>query len=210
MENLNFLEEYKNQNSLLESEKTQILSEASLYQIQKVLNTKNNSVEENIYNSFFKGKSPHLYTLNVSQYLHNILQFNMIKFFEKNNFKIVKDIFIRDGCQIMTAKKNKIESNTGQYFDSYCDAMVFLCNKENKDNMIIKIEKNYYGDGKNYYEILSLDENKDWFAEWVKYSKENNFYKGKKIDAHCNFLSINKNITWNDLIIKNNIVFFIF
>jgi hypothetical protein len=44
----------------------------------------------------------------------------------------------------------------------------------------------------------------DIHKKWLSYAKDHNFYKGKKIDADCNFLKDN-NVFWDDVIIPSKI-----
>lgn len=146
---------------------------------------------------------------DVCFYTHNILQYNQEAFFKKEGYKKVKDFSLSDRT-ITEAKMSSIPSDLDESFLGYISGYVCYegCGKKTKDKKImVAISKTYDGRSVFYTVFANCDTNsiKTIWDNWKAFAKENNFYKGKKIDGDCNFLKLNKDITWDNVILTDKV-----
>jgi len=187
---------------LSDDEKKTKLIEATLESYRKI--SSRIDIESIMMENFFGKVETFVFSDNVSNYFHNIMQYNLDGFLKELGFDLIEDFSIRDSEFLSQAKKIKVQCEENKFFDAYSDAYLFFENKELESKLCLKINKNYGNNG-YYYEIFSDCEKSDLLIQWKNYSQKNNFYKGKKISADCSFLKINKNITWEDVIIDEKI-----
>jgi len=160
-------------------------------------------LETSVLKSFFKDKSIFIVAEDCPAYTHNLLQFNMSSFFASEGFSKECDFSIKDEEFITQSRKSQVQYDNDKFFDAYFEAYLFYKNKKNK-KICVKIDKRYSANT-FYYEFFSTEEDCDLLLRWKKYSKENNFYKGKKINADCSFLQLDSDIKWDDIILEPSI-----
>lgn len=190
---------------LTEEEKNLKFTEATLFQIQKIYNRQD--IETMCVQVFFPNfETVSVMTDTLSNYQHNILQYNMVEFFEKiKGLKKIKEISVKDSTSVVQAKKTQLQYDKDKFVEIYENAYVFYENVDGSIRICIKIDKEYYGNGKYLYEVYT-DGISSVFKEWQDFSKSNNFYKNKKIYADGEFLDLDNNISWNDLILPEEII----
>lgn len=142
-------------------------------------------------------------------YTHNILQYNQEAFFKKEGYKKIRDFSLCEDT-LTEAKMSAISSDLDVTFLGYVQGYICYegCKAATKNKkLIVFIAKTY--DGRSiFYTIFAnsdSDEIKKIFDNWKSFAKENNFYKGKKIDGGCNFLKLNKDITWDNVILTDKV-----
>ena len=91
-------------------------------------------------------------------------------------------------------KVNRV--NNGQYFIS-----------NGTDKYIIESKQGYH---ENYFfKIISRVDSKvsgkNLLENFIKYTKEHNFLHGKKIDPNCNFIKLDKDYTWKDVVLSEKV-----
>jgi len=183
---------------LSETEKNILLKNCNLEEYRKA--NGRSYLETNVLKSFFKDKSIFIIASDCPAYSHNLLQFNMNGFFTSEGFSKECDFSIRDEEFITQSRKSQVQYDNEKFFDAYFEAYLFYKNKKDK-KICVKIDKRY-SSNTFYYEFFSTEENCDLFLKWKDYSKENNFYKGKKLNADCSFLQLNNDIEWDDIILE--------
>ena len=138
---------------------------------------------EAIIQDFFRDQENkvHKDSDNIDMYFHNVLQYNLFNFFEKEKgFTFIGDCSVVDD-QLSSSKKIKAECGLNMTFSAYSDAFIFF--SSDKEKLLIKIEQGYYKSGTFYYEIIYTGENEQSIMqEWSVYSRKNNFYKKQRIN----------------------------
>jgi len=136
-------------------------------------------------------------------YENNLLQFCMRDFFEKNGYYAVQEIS-SEYSDFKGPQKSRVKCSQTEEFDVYTDATIFYYNPDKDARLVISLTYDPHGHHTNY--LIAYDEKSTHiWKDWNDFAKENNFYKGKKIDAVCNFLEIDKNISWDDIILPDAI-----
>lgn len=144
------------------------------------------------------------FNMTVGVFEHNLLQYNLKDFFKKKGFNVVKEFNVNDDDVVTKPKKTTMQiSEDEEYLSIYQEATLFLQKDKSDDKVVIVISKSY-GRPEFIYNFY-VKGNEDVHNEWLKFSKENNFYKNKKITANCEFLKLNKSLTWDDVILKDGI-----
>lgn len=183
------------------TEKKKLLKSCNLEEYKKTISR--NCLETSLLKSFFEDKGIFIVAEEFSTYYHNIFQFNINSFFKSEGFSKTHDLSIKDEEFITQSRKSQVQYDNNKFFDSYFETYLFF--KDKKDNKIcIKIDKRY-SNNNFYYEFFSTEENCDLFLKWKEYSKKNNFYKGKKLNADCSFLQLDNEIEWDDIILEKSV-----
>jgi hypothetical protein len=153
---------------------------------------------------FFNDKKYQSVDMNSSFYIHNILQYQLKTFLKNNDYKIVDKFCISKYSAIVEPKMSIAYSAPGKSFTIYKKAFIFMENKKTGERIALFTSPNYDGSMQNY-SIFALKNPKTFWEKWLSYSKENNFYRGQKINPLCNFLELNKKTDWNSIIIAPKI-----
>jgi SpoVK/Ycf46/Vps4 family AAA+-type ATPase len=153
---------------------------------------------------FFNNKKYQSVDMNSSFYIHNILQYQLKTFLKNNDYKIVDKFYISKYSAIVEPKMSIAYSSPGKSFTIYIKAFIFMENKKTNERIALFTSPNYDGSMQNY-SIFALKSPKDFWEKWLSYSKQNNFYKGQKINPLCNFLELNKKTNWDSIIIAPKI-----
>jgi ATP-dependent 26S proteasome regulatory subunit len=82
----------------------------------------------------------------------------------------------------------------------YKNAVVMYERKDEK----ICVSINKYSEREITYRIYSAKESK-LLSEWLEFSRKHNMYRGKKIDANCQFLKI-ADVRWEDIILPADVI----
>ncbi len=187
-------------NALTEKERTKLLSKATLDDIAKLFE----NIDPLDYKvAKFFGENHKTYSSNYAPYMHYILQYNMMTFFDKLEYDLVH-ICNTDAGKETDPIISKISCDIEKTFDAYDNACLFFVNRKNKENRIMifvnydvyhrrAFYRFYYNNNNPVGDIIQ--------SSWIDFSKKNNFYKGKKIDANCGFLKLNNKLTWDDIIL---------
>ncbi|HUS49386.1 MAG TPA: ATP-binding protein [Candidatus Paceibacterota bacterium] len=164
---------------------------------------KNNNYFHNKLSSFFTDESFQNRVEIISTYENNIMQFCLSDFLKIKGFKPLYACS-SEYSDSETPKKRSVQHDTNKYFDSYSDVSLFLINEEKKLRLCLSI---YFDEHRGCAEIFLWYDNEeaDIWQEWKEYSKENNFYKNKKIDGFCNFLELDDSISWDNIVINDKI-----
>lgn len=147
---------------------------------------------------------------NIGQYEHNICQYVMKDFFENHlGFKKVKETCYDEGGEIAVTFEN-LETDYKNFTKVYKSAfVVYERDKGQKDpsgrvqKIAISISK--FGPREIVYRCFAPYDMENVLVDWTTFAKKNNFYRGKKIDADCNFLKL-ADVTWEDIILEEKTV----
>jgi ATP-dependent 26S proteasome regulatory subunit len=205
-ETINFLPEIVDMfqdystNALTKKEKSKILTECTLGDFSKLF--ERTDAITIMISEFFGPISYKILHDSKSLYEHNLMQYSMQDFFTKEGYSKIFERGYEDESK--EAAMTTVNSSANETFRSYIDASLFYENKENNTKLVIQVHYNPY-DHRAYYKILFCPKDENFLVKWIEYAKKNNFYKGKKIDANCNFLKINENISWDDVIIPEKV-----
>lgn len=139
---------------------------------------------------------------NLEQYMHNICQHSMEKFFtdEVGATKII-ETFYDEGSETAVTYEN-LATDYQTYMKIYKSAFVVYENK-NKERICVYINK--YTGREITYRVYAPVAQEKLLIEWMEYARKNNFYKNKKIDADCQFLQL-ETVTWNDIILEKKTI----
>ena len=143
-------------------------------------------------------------------YSHHKLQWVQSQYFDKLGMKLIKACdygFIGEQPPQMI----DIEYEPDKVFKGYKQGAVFYASEEGK-KVVIVIRESYNSSGFTY-QLYHNTNNETLLKDWIDLADENNFYKGKKIDASCRFLELT-NYSWEDVVlpektlevIKNNVL----
>jgi cell division protease FtsH len=125
-------------------------------------------------------------------------------FLKAENFTVERLTWVLEDCNYsvewslinidVDKKVNRV--NNGQFFISNgTDKYIFESKSGFHDNYFFKI-------------ISRKDatvSGKDLLEKFIKYVEEHNFLRGKKIDPHCNFVKLDKNYTWEDIVLSDKL-----
>ena len=195
-------EKYSSENrSLTPEDKATKLAECNLDQFSKA--SYGDSLEDVVVNEFFGNQDFSAFTSGVPVYINNIMQFCMKDFFKSIGFTFVKDFGMYAGAFITKSKKYQIEYDKGKFVEGFLDAFLFFESESTDEKICVRVSKDNY-DVLHYFNIFSSYKN-DVFEEWKEYAIKNNFYKGKNINPDCDFLNLDENISWDDVIITKEV-----
>lgn len=136
-----------------------------------------------------------------SNYHSIVLQYQMKNFFEKEKgFEKIYEKFMEDGIE----KAPRFESVKFSEEDNFLQYSAVNLAYRMKDGTTIMI-RIYRSHPKSTYIALSCaPELATLFEEWKAYSKKNNFFKNKKINASCEKLDLQE-ISWDNVILSKKI-----
>jgi len=132
------------------------------------------------------------------------LRFCLLEFIEKKKLNVVRiGDPSHDGEYAPTFAN--IEYEPKKFKSCLYNGCYFI--KSNDDTKyIIAVEPVHEG---FVFKIISCKNSKtnadELLKEFIEYAKVNSYLKGKKIDASCNFIYLDKDYTWDDLILPDNI-----
>jgi hypothetical protein len=191
------------QSSLSKTKDSKVkLFDANLSQISDIFSNDDLGVLK--LTKFFNNKKYQSVDMNSSFYIHNILQYQLKTFLKNNDYKIVNQFCISKYSSVVEPKMSIAYSSPDKSFTIYKKAYILMENKKTKEKIAIYTSPNYDGSMQNY-SIFALKKPKDFWEKWLSYSKENNFYKGQKINPFCSFLELNKKTDWSSIIIAPKI-----
>ena len=134
-------------------------------------------------------------------YYHRLMQYNFNKFFlEEKGYKIVDELW-EEESNFSVPTRESIAISLTESFSSLSQGIIFLENENEK--VVIKVEERDYDDRYRYEIWHTCDF--DILDEWEKYSRNHNFYKGKKINGNCDFLELDESLTWDDVILTDEV-----
>ena len=174
---------------------------STLGQLREVFK-KSNYLHDKL-DSFFTNETFQNRSELVSTYENNIMQFCLNDFLKLKGFEVIYACS-SEYTDNETPKKRSIQYDINKYFDSYSDVTLFLINEEKKLRLCLSI---YFDEHRGCAEMFLWydQEEADIWQEWKDHSKENNFYRCKKIDGFCNFLELDDSISWDNIIITDKI-----
>lgn len=186
------------------------LADATLGEYTEVLIRGNGFGHESLWiKNHFGSQAFGIVEENLDSYTHNISQHVMEQFFEKEKgFKKVNETYYDDSGEVAVTYEN-LEIDLDKFEKVYKNAMVMYerdsvdapegqTGKGIKEKLCVSVNK--YGPREIVYRIYAPLGKDGILQEWIKYAHKNNFYKGKKIDADCQYLRL-KGVTWDDLIL---------
>ena len=174
------------------------LAESTLGQISDVFSTDDLGLTK--LRAFFDNKKYRSIDLNVSCYVHNILQFQLKNFLKSKKYKISDSFWVSKSSVIIEPKMGIAHSDPNKSFTLFKRAYIFIEHEKTKEKLVLFTMPNYDESMQNY-SLFSLKDPKSIWEEWISYSKKNNFYKGKKINPFCGFLDLNTKTTWESIIL---------
>lgn len=136
----------------------------------------------------------------VSSYSHKKLQFVWKDYLSSKNWELVKAADYGYLSEVPPTLMD-IEFEPKKYIKGYKSATLFYQN--GKDNMAITISQG--SQGGFFYGVQTTEKEGNFFQDILKFSSDNNIYKGKKIDCDCRFLELD-NVTWDDVILPKAVV----
>ena len=139
----------------------------------------------------------------MTPYRNGVLQYVLSDFLELKGYKILQTMSSAYADEEET-KVAEIKCDVDETFNVYLDATILCYNPENEGRICIEITLDQHRGGVSLM-IFFNDIAKNFWSEWQEYGKKKNFYKGKKINAMCDFLELNKEITWEDVIVQDKI-----
>lgn len=153
--------------------------------------------ERAFINDFF-GNQPYVSVEEVaSPYQHNLSQYVQDKFFTENGFKKVcekNSDFSTSSAPVFA----DIEIDVGKTIRGYWQASVGY--EKEGQRLLVMIEE--WGDhGERQYRVMAPEEHAGLLKEWIARGKQDNFYRGKKINALAKFLEL-KDVSWADVILQ--------
>lgn len=185
-------------------ESSKKLADSTLGEYAEVLIRGNGLGQESMWiKSYFAKQQFGIVEENIDSYTHNISQFVMSKFLEKEKgYTKVGETYYDDSGEVAVTFEN-LEHDEDQFSKVYKNAMVMYEKhlggpKKNMEKLCISINK--HGPRDIIYRLYSTMGKDNILQEWFKYAHKNNFYKGKKIDAGGKYLKL-KNYTWDDVIL---------
>jgi AAA+ superfamily predicted ATPase len=188
------------------------LTDATLGEYAEVLIRGNGFGHESLWiKSHFGRQQFGIVEESIDSYTHNIAQYVMNDFFEKEKkFKKVGETYYDDSGEVAVTFEN-LETDRQVFQKVYKNAMVMYERKVATDpddddefyteKLCVSINK--YGPREITYRVYSPMGTDSIIQEWFKFAHANNMYKGKKIDADCQYLNL-KDVTWSDLILPKD------
>ena len=122
----------------------------------------------------------------LTPYKNGILQYVLNDFLESKGYQILHTMCSAYADEEET-KIAEIKCDIDKTFNAYLDATILCYNPKNDGRICIEITVDQHRGGLSYL-IFFNEVAKDFWSEWQEYAKNNNFYKGKKINAMCDFL----------------------
>lgn len=181
------------------------LKDATLSQFSDALIRGNGFGSDAVWvKDFFQGANYSVIEESCGQYSHNCAQFVMKDFFEKEKgFTKVKETFYDESGEMAVTFEN-LEIEKDQFIKVYKNAFVMYEKTVDKTTTRICLSINKYSAREITYRLFSTsDEN--ILSEWLKFAREHNMYRGKKITAECSFLKI-ADVKWEDIILPTEII----
>ncbi len=174
------------------------LADATLGQYTEVLIRGNGFGHESLWiKSHFGSQGFGIVEENIDGYTHNICQHVLAGFFEKHKgYRKVGETYYDDSGEVAVTFEN-LETDLDVFTKVYKNAML-MYERPSKEKLCVSINK--YGPREIVYRVYAPQGTDSVLQEWIKFAHSHNMYKGKKIDADCQFLKL-KNITWDDLIL---------
>lgn len=152
---------------------------------------------------FFLGKDYETKGRSINVYDNRIMQYNLQKFFQEKKYKIVEE-FTTTENNVIAPIKEDLQISINNTFTVYKDTYLLMQHETDKENkLVIRIDYRSYD--KSFWYEVSQTIKKDILDEWLNFSKKNNIYFGKKINAVCDFLRLNEEMTWDDVILPDKI-----
>lgn len=176
------------------------LSGCTLGQLAKIF--ERSSREDMVLHQFFGDEKYKIMDDMKNIYEHNLMQHCMKDFFASLGYEKIYEGGFDDESKESSSTNVKCSPN--KTFSSYTDATLVYVNHDSKSKFMINLNSRRYNQ-RVYYRFFFDEKSKNVYDEWMKYSKKNNFYKGQKIDADCNFLQLDENISWDDVVISDKI-----
>lgn len=181
------------------------LADATLGEYTEVLIRGNGFGHESLWiKSHFGADAFGIVEENVDAYTHNICQYVLKDFFETNQgYTKSGETYYDDSGEVAVTFEN-LETDLDKFVKVYKNAMI-MYEKTAENNSSTSKEKlcvsiNKYGPREIVYRVYAPLGKDGLLQQWIKYAHANNMYKGKKIDADCQFLKL-KDVTWGDLIL---------
>lgn len=175
------------------------LPDATLSQYAMALRSaEGDSFREIAIRSFFGSEVYKISThAHITPYSHHKLQWVHRKFWQEiNRFELVRETDYGYTDEV-PAKRMDMEISLKENISVYKSATLFY--ERDNEKIVVVISRNEHSSTYDY-DLYHVGDN-DLFEQWTKLSNEENFYKGKKIDASCRFLDL-KNQTWDDVILS--------
>lgn len=174
------------------------LKDSSLGDYAEVLIKGNGFGHESLWiKTHFKEQSFGIVEENIDSYTHNICQFVMTRFFEKEmKLHKIGETYYDDSGEISVTYEN-VETDLGKHMRVYKNAMV-MYEAKNGDKFCVSVNK--YGPREIVYRIYAPKEMENILQKWIDFAVANNMYKNKKIDADCQFLKLTE-LGWEDIIL---------
>jgi len=187
-------------NSLTDEDKKTPVASATIEQFAKIFE-RFEEFEARI-KMFFGENAYFSIVASENVYHHNLLQFCMAEFFENEGFEKVFEAPSEwsDNEQPMISEAY---CDLNKKFKVYLDAIIFFANEKTGSRFCVEMDTDP-NSGITSYRYFYDDKSLYLKEAWTKYAKEHNFYRGKKIDATCQFLDV-KSISWDDVILSDKI-----
>jgi cell division protease FtsH len=177
------------------------LADATLADLTDILIKGNGFGHEGVWiKSFFGSSNYAVVEETLSQYQHNTCQYIMDDFFGEKNFKKIGHTYFDEGGELAVIYEN-LEIDLKQFQKVYKSAFVMYENDKSK----ICVSINKYSRSEVIYRLYAGTDMTDLLSQWIEYGRIHNVYKGKKIDANCQFLELAA-ISWDDIILPTEIV----
>jgi ATP-dependent Zn protease len=187
---------------LSKEEAAKTLMESTMGSLAKIIKPDDAEVEK--IQSLFCNQHILCESFYTSTYMHKLMQYNMQKFFANKNLEMVEEFSIKNNSIIPVAVKEKCQCDINKTFDSYMDAYVVYVYTKTKQKICVNINMDRYDKTATYNIYFTDKKFESLLGEWKEFSKKNNFYKGKKIDAGGGFLVLDKTVGWDDLILDDS------
>ena len=186
-------------NTLTEDDKKTLIAEATLDQFSRVfegINALQLKLKE-----FFGNQQFSEISYMQSLYMHHIMQYNIVDFFQQEEYCLVYLTRFEENFE-SDPMMGKVALNREEKFEVYNCAVLFLINPETGSRICVNIDLDFYRKTTNYTlnYAESDPEASEFIERWIKFSKKNNFYKGQAIDANCGFLDL-EDVTWDDVVL---------
>lgn len=186
-----------------EKESSTRMADMTIGQLYRLLDGSNYNYQRFTLKKFFGNDNFSSIQEEVCLYRNNVLQFVQKEFFKTKGYTLVSELpSSRNNGSV--PKKSSVQCDINKHFTVYAEALVLYVNDKGEKIAIFFSFDSY--SGQTYYELFSSDNPDVIWQEWQEYGKKNNLYKNKKIDANCGFLSIDDNITWDDVILPNRFI----
>jgi len=153
---------------------------------------------------FFSGHTYRSNSKSFGMYFHRLMQFSFKAFFEGHGYKVKETYYVSHDNSMSGIRQESFEISQTEKYKGYSDGYVLMENEKTNHKIAIQLDNDRY-DHSVWYNVMQTEEDIDFLDKWLEYSRKNNFYRGKKIDGSCNFLKLNKDFTWKDVVIPDKI-----